>query len=102
MVEQGPLFKLGVFNVRMQREQPPRHFEQVIDVTAFVSSAINSFAQLIRWTKVLVTTMTSGGVTVMERNCFPEEFGGVAIRLFAGIDITHQDPEQLRDLRVPV
>src|SRR5207245_666224 len=57
VIEQSALFKLGIFDVWMNREKASRHLEHVIDVAAFIGAAVHALAQLIGRAKVFVSAM---------------------------------------------
>src|SRR5580765_2189468 len=100
MIEQRPLFKLGVFNLRVNREQRPRHLQHVVDIATLIRATLNPVAELVRRTKIFVTTVTTRGVAVMQRDCVPEKLRGRAVRLITGVDVPREIANHLWHLGV--
>ena len=86
----------------MQGEKLAGQFEHVIDVAAFVVAAVHVLAQLVRGIEVFVVAVAAGGVTVMEDDLFPEELGGVAVGLVAGIKVAGKLADHFGHLGVAV
>src|SRR5436190_23838039 len=100
MIEQGALFKLGILNVGMDREQPPRHLQHVIDVAAFVGAPFDAITELVWWPKILIATVSAGRITVMQSHRVPEKFRRRAVRLVAGVDVAREIANHLWHLCV--
>src|ERR1044072_5465630 len=75
VIEQSLLFKLGVLDVRMDREETARHFEHVVDVARLVGPAVDTVCQLIRWSKVFILAVTAGRISVVVAARVPKELG---------------------------
>src|SRR6516162_7679860 len=73
MIEQRALMKLGVFDVRSEREKTASHLQHVIDVASLRRAAIDALAELVRFAKVFVLAMSASCVAVMLSNAIPEK-----------------------------
>src|SRR4029450_8998478 len=83
VIEQRSFFEFRVTNIRMNRKKAPRHLEQVVNVAAFISAPVDTLAELVRWTKVLVLSMPTRGIAVIVDYRIPKELSSDAIGLIA-------------------
>ena len=102
VIEKCSFEEIRVLHLRLQRKEPPRELEHVIDIAGFGCAPVNAVAQFIRRTEVFVLAMAAGGETVMMGNLLPKEFRGIAVLFVAGISVPNQRSIQFRHLGVAV
>ena len=102
VVEQRPLVEFGVPHVGLEREQPARQLEHVVDVARLGRAAVDDVAQPIGLAEVLILPVTAGREGVVTDDAIPEERRGGSIVAIAGVGVTHGRSQELRHLGVAV
>ena len=102
VIEEGAFVELRVPDVGLQREEPPRQLEHVVDVAGLRRAAVDDAAQLIRFPEVLVLPVPAGREGVVAHDAIPEEGRRRPVVTIAGVRVADRRPEELRHLRVAV
>src|SRR5207247_584652 len=85
VVEQRPFLEIGIMGIRLQREQPAREFQHVVNIAGFSRSAIDPISQLVWLAEIFVLAMAASGISVMLHHPIPEETGGHEIAGVSGV-----------------
>ena len=87
VIEQCAFVKIGVTNLRINREKRARHFDHVVDVAGFRGASVDVIVQLVRRAKILILAVSPGGEAVMQRDVIPEVHGGFVVDLVSRVDV---------------